>query len=1690
MSFDRLIPSLAVLCLGLATPIVASAQASITTLGNPVTENFDGMGSTATAGLPNGFKGSNVAASNNPDWATGTTTTNLAYGTSGTGVVTGTSGGGNINWANGVTATSTDRALGFLNTGTFNSPKSITYAVTNNTGSTITNLDIAFDYEKYRSGTRAWTWAFFHGSVSNPTTAAAAGDQSYASDASNAVIFDPPTSIAKTVGLSGLSIANGSTYYLRWTLTGTGGSSNGQGLAIDNFSITATVVDAAPTVQSTSPTNNATNVGTGSNITITFDESVSFDTVTPTNSFSLECPNATPIAFTIPTASPASAVTLDPTSSLPENTVCTVVSKASGIADIDGTATPLAMDHTFSFTTDAAPSVTATTPADGATGVAANGNITVTFSEAVNFTGASFSLECPDNTALPFTASGSGTSVATLDPDADLPAGTTCVVSVLVAGITDVDNGDAPDNMAADVDFDFTVAAVDPVPAVTTTLPADGATNIAIDSNIVVTFSETVNFTSAPATLECPVGTPIAYTIPTASPAGSFTIDPTASLPYNTTCTVTVLANQITDNDAVQDNMAANHVFSFTTVSPPDLTIADITQSEGHIGTKTYAFVATLSADPGPSTVSFNLTAADDTATEADNDYEAATTACSLTGSNRTCTLNVTVNGDLTVEPNEQFFVNVSNIVGSLGSVDNQAIGTLTNDDVAGTAIGAIQGDQVGDADDASPMLGQNVTIHGLVTARDATGSGGIWVQDTGDGNANTSDGIFVFEGSTHAAVAVGNLVRVTGTVAEFFHMTQLTSPTITVLDAGIHPLPTPVEISAVNNTPISTYPSNLEKFENMRVTIPDFTVTAPNRLSSGAEFYGVVTGTPRPFREPGIEVEATAPNPPPALPYAGPIFDMNPQMLSVHNNLLTGGVALLVNAGTRINQNGGITGVMDYSFEKFRVLPDPGTLDASDILPGSIPTGTAVADPTTNEFTVAAFNVENFTATDPANCDPALSSSCRKMHKVSLAIRTFMKTPDVLALIEMGGQTALNALAAKISADAIGAGQPDPQYVGYLLGTGSQETAFLVKTALVGGQPRVELDGTPAQALKEYGRVDGADGLDNKMYCPDGVTPISNGNLLDRPPLQLKVNIRAANGDAFPLTLLNLHLKALTDVDSNLANTTDGNPGERYFCPDENNDFDTLGERNRAKRQQGAEFVADLVQLLQTSNPSERLLLLGDFNAFEFNDGYADVMGTIMGVNYLDQDSYADDTTIVPGDGSDRVTRNLEDLYVFAPSDQWYSYTFDGNAQQLDHEVANDQLLLHANPIRIERPRINADFHQGTANTGPASVSTPLRTSDHDPVVAYFTGLGFNTTPTISDVADQSALEDTASGQIAFTISNALGCTSSVSAAATPPLAASAFSGNATSCNVSVTPGANANGAIPVTLTVTDPDGDTASDAFTLNVTPVNDAPSFTKGADPTVDEDSGAFVMPGWATAISAGPNESGQTVSFEIVSNSNTALFADAGPVTIAADGTLTFTPEADLSGVATIEARIVDDGGTALGGVDASATQTFTITVNAVNDAPTIAPISDVTVNESEVAEIFPTVGDAETVPLFCSSSLSATSTNQALLANSSILFDNVNGCRVRLVPAPNATGQSQVTITVNDGSGQPNATASATFLFTVNENDADNDGIADGVDNCPATANPGQDDADNDGVGDLCDPKPNDPVRIFRNGFEG
>lgn len=151
--------------------------------------------------------------------------------------------------------------------------------------------------------------------------------------------------------------------------------------------------------------------------------------------------------------------------------------------------------------------------------------------------------------------------------------------------------------------------------------------------------------------------------------------------------------------------------------------------------------------------------------------------------------------------------------------------------------------------------------------------------------------------------------------------------------------------------------------------------------------------------------------------------------------------------------------------------------------------------------------------------------------------------------------------------------------------------------------------------------------------------------------------------------------------------------------------------------------------------------------------------------------------------------------------------------------------------------------------------------------------------------------------------------------------------------------PQADFNGSDSFIYVANDGTTDSNTVTVTLTVSPVNDAPSFTGGGNQTADEDAGGQLIPGWATGMSSGPqNESDQSVTFTVVSNTNPALFAAGGQPSVTPTGLLTYIPGPDANGSATITVRAVDDG--PLPGTSISPVHQFTITINPVNDPPVI------------------------------------------------------------------------------------------------------------------------------------------------------
>jgi uncharacterized repeat protein (TIGR01451 family) len=685
------------------------------------------------------------------------------------------------------------------------------------------------------------------------------------------------------------------------------------------------------------------------------------------------------------------------------------------------------------------------------------------------------------------------------------------------------------------------------------------------------------------------------------------------------------------------------------------LSINDVTIAEGDATNPVATFTIGLN-NPALVPVTFTIETVDGTAT-AGFDYvgQPAQTRTLAVGE-RTATFDVTILADLVTEPDETFDVVLTNVTG-VAVADDRGQGTIQNDDLPFHPIHDLQG-----AGGASPHAGERIATSGIVTSRKSNGYFLQTADAEADAAAETSEGIFVFTG-TAPAVSVGDLVRATGQVVEFRRTTDLQPGTLTEIGGGVqstvlssgHPLPAPIDVAAFDVS-APNREAQLEQYEGMLVRAASLTVVAPtNRFG---EFFGVLTGTPRPFREPGIDVNDVLP---PGAPGTLPRFDGNPERVMVDSDeALVGGVrrALLpLSTGAIVSP---VQGPLDYAFDAYRISLDG---DPS-VIPGTIVA--AALPPASGEFTVAALNLLNFNPPNPSN--PAqVAAFAARLGKASLLIRTMLHSPDILGLIEVGDLNVLGQLAARVNADA------GTSYQAYLVegvdnGTvNDQDVGYLVNTARVG----IVAEAAPFAKGETF------------AFCGD------DDILFDRPPFVL----RATFGE-MPVTVVLNHLRSLLDISDNTP-----------YVPRNGGTCDrTVGDRTRVKRRLGAERLADLVQDLQ----HESLVVLGDMNAFEFNDGYVDVLGTVAG------NPVPADQVVEPSD--DRWSHSLFNLVSTLPAGQRYSYVFDGSAQVLDHVLVNAPML--ARVTRFAYARVNSDFPEASS----ADPTIPDRFSDHDGPVAYFT--------------------------------------------------------------------------------------------------------------------------------------------------------------------------------------------------------------------------------------------------------------------------------------------------------------------------------------------------------------------------------
>ena len=409
------------------------------------------------------------------------------------------------------------------------------------------------------------------------------------------------------------------------------------------------------------------------------------------------------------------------------------------------------------------------------------------------------------------------------------------------------------------------------------------------------------------------------------------------------------------------------------------------------------------------------------------------------------------------------------------------------------------------------------------------------------------------------------------------------------------------------------------------------------------------------------------------------PIFDTNPERIRIDSDGLPGFPALDLATGTVLTN---LLGVLDHNGSAYTLYPT-----ANSVIGGTPITAAPVPVLPAGSVSVVAMNVERLfdTVNDPGISDPVLTAGAyaNRLGKISLAIRNNLRSPDVIALEEVENLTTAQDLAARINSDAVAASQPNPGYTPFLVegnDIGGIDVGLLVRANNVSVVSVIQLE-----AATTY------------------ISPCTNTaeTLNDRPPLRLRGTANKG-GQLMDFTVFVNHLRSLIGIEDTTPCT-----------------LSTDGARVRAKRAAQVNNLAKIIQDELTANPAARILAVGDFNAFDVNDGYVDTINSVLGTP-------APNTQVATAT-DDPSYANMTNMVSLLQGTQRYSYVFDGNHQTIDHALINPAALQQI--VGGGYARINADFPE----IFRGDFNRPERYSDHDPVFAFLT--------TASNITAQTAL-------------------------------------------------------------------------------------------------------------------------------------------------------------------------------------------------------------------------------------------------------------------------------------------------------------------------------------------------------------
>jgi predicted extracellular nuclease len=568
----------------------------------------------------------------------------------------------------------------------------------------------------------------------------------------------------------------------------------------------------------------------------------------------------------------------------------------------------------------------------------------------------------------------------------------------------------------------------------------------------------------------------------------------------------------------------------------------------------------------------------------------------------------------------------------------------------------------------ASLLVGETVVIQGVVVGDFQDGSAGTFGDDLNgfhvqeedtdaDTDPATSEGIFIFDDDApNVDVSVGDLVQVEGVVAEFFNLTELREPVITVLSSG-NRLPTPANVSL----PVDSV-DDFEPVEGMRAEFAQ-----PLVISEYFNFdrFGEVVLTSERHLTPTAEFEPGA-----AAPAAFQLdkitlddgrSNQNPD-LARHPNGADFDLANLFRGGDTLTD---VTGVVDYAFGSYRIQPTQGAVYAN------ANPRTAAPDPVGGSLKVATFNVLNYFTTLDNNgpiCGPAENNGCRGADNAEELDRQRAKIvaalvaidADVLGLIEIENNINDDAVIDLVDSlnAAVGAGTYAAVETG-AIGDDAIKVAFLYKPA------SVSLAG--AHAL--------LDGSVDPRFIDSKNRPVLAQTFVDN-----------TGGGIFTVAVNHLKSKGSSCDDV-------GDP-----------DLDDGSGNCNGTRTDAAAALVDWLAGDPTASGSDKYLVIGDLNSYDKEDP---IDAIIAG---------ADDTTSTADDYTDLVRAYLgEDAYSYV-FDGKVGYLDHALANATLIDDVTGVTVWHINSDEPDALDYDTSFKKDAQDA--IFAPDPYRSSDHDPVI------------------------------------------------------------------------------------------------------------------------------------------------------------------------------------------------------------------------------------------------------------------------------------------------------------------------------------------------------------------------------------